>query len=53
MAESDQGPPRLPDPPPQDSPFGYSPGAGGINYSLQQTMNTQYLPFYLLNHNMV
>ena len=27
MAESDQGPPRLPDPPPQDSPFGYSPGA--------------------------
>ena len=43
MAESDLGPPRLPDPPPQDSPFGYSPCAGGVNYSLQQTMNTQYL----------
>ena len=39
----DQGPPRLPDPPPQDSPFGYSPCAVGVNYSLQQTMNTQYL----------
>ena len=42
MAESDQGPPRLPDPPPE-SPFGYSPGAGGVNYSLQQTMNTRYM----------
>ena len=44
MAEYDQqGPPRLPDPPQQDTPFGYSPGAGGVNYSLQQTMNTRYM----------
>ena len=42
MAEYDQqGPPRLPDPPPQDSPFGYSPGRGDVN--LTQTTNTQYM----------
>ena len=41
MAESDQAPPRLPDPPRLDSPFGYSPGAGDI--FLHQTRNTQYM----------
>jgi hypothetical protein len=55
MAESDQGPPRLPDPPPQDSPFGYTPyssynpianvGASTeINFFVQQqNKNNQYL----------
>ena len=55
MAESEQGPPRLPDPPSQESPFGYTPyspynpianlGAGTeINFFVQQqNKNTQYL----------
>tara|TARA_B100000073_G_scaffold157920_1_gene130351 strand:+ start:265 stop:525 length:261 start_codon:yes stop_codon:yes gene_type:complete len=55
MAESDQGPPRLPDPPPQDSPFGYTPYSSynpianvgattEINFFVQQqNKNNQYL----------
>tara|TARA_R110002020_G_scaffold278815_1_gene494220 strand:+ start:229 stop:543 length:315 start_codon:yes stop_codon:yes gene_type:complete len=36
MAESDQAPPRLPDPPRSDSPFGYNPGRRDSNlWSLQ------------------
>ena len=59
MTDSKLGPPRLPDPPQPDSPFGYSPesafgstlntGTGNtettneINFFIQQNKNTQYL----------
>jgi len=41
MADSEQAPPRLPDPPSLDSPFGYSPGKGDVFQN--QTKNTQYM----------
>lgn len=41
MADSEQAPPRLPDPPGLDSPFGYSSEKGDVFRN--QTKNTQYM----------